>query len=119
MGACLVDLAGMETSIVREMLMGGDVDSTGWIGVVSGIACAKTAFCDETCVKVGMTFSSMDVSCIIWQSENQTMSDKFKGRTELLASIDETLALTSMDVTYVIWQSEDQTNPDKSKGRTK
>lgn len=79
MGARSVDSTGMETGMAREMPIGGDADSTGWIGMVSGVACAKTTeFCDETCVEVGMTFASMDISYIIWQSENRTMPDKFK-----------------------------------------
>ena len=66
MGAHSVDSTGMETGIVREMPMDGNADSTGWIGVVSGVACAKTTgFCDETCVKVGTSFSLMDVSYVI------------------------------------------------------
>ena len=79
MGADSVDSTSMETGVTREVPMGGDTDSTGWIGMVSGVACAKTAeFCDETCVKVGMMFASMDVSYIIWQSENQTMRARLK-----------------------------------------
>ena len=78
MGARLVDSTSMETSATGEMQMAGDADSTGWIGVVSGVACAKTTeFCDKTCVMVVMTFASMDVSYIIWQSEDQIKPDKF------------------------------------------
>ena len=61
-----VDLTGGETGVVKEALMDGGADSTGWIGVVSGVACTKTTgLCDETCAKAGTTFSSMDVSYII------------------------------------------------------
>ena len=96
MGARSVDSTGMETG------MDGDADSTGWIGVISGVTCAKTTeFCDGTCVKVGMTFALMDVSYIIWQGENQTMPDKVKGHTESLASINEILALSSKNVSYM------------------
>jgi len=66
MGARSVDSTGAETGVVKETPMDGGADSTGWVGVVSGVARAKTTgFCDETCAKVRTTFSSMDVSYII------------------------------------------------------
>ena len=66
MGARSVDTTGVETGVVKGTLMDADADSTRWISVVSGVACAKTTgCCDETCAKVGSTFSSMEVSYII------------------------------------------------------
>ena len=104
MGAHSVDSTGMETGATGEILMGGDAESADWIGVVSGVACVKTTeFCDKTCVEVGVSFGSMDVSYIMGQSRNQTMSDKIKGHTEPLASINETPALASKDISYIIW----------------
>ena len=114
MGAQSVDSTGMEAGVTSEVSKGGDADSTGWIGMVSDVACAKTTeFCDEICDKVGMMFASIDVCYIVWQGENQTMPDEVKGRTASSASIRETLTLSLKNGGYVIWQSEHQIKPEK------